>query len=390
MEFLRSIIDVLSSAIVLGKIELPFSWMKLALSAMLSIVFYLAYRVFFAIEKKLLGKSRIKHQTLNQVFRWSRIAFRILFLLSVLFLIGWLFGARMFEYLGKIFGVLAEPLISSGSTHISFLTILLTIPVFYLASWAGRMSRSFMNRSLLNRVKLDESRRFSITSLVRYGVMVIVVLVGLSILGIDLSALTVLFGVLGIGIGFGLQAMVANFFAGMVIILTRPVKEGDRILVDGMDATVVHIRLLSTIINTVTKDTIIIPNSLLVNNSVRNYSYDTRQIIIKNQVSVSYNSDLDTVITVLEGIGRDSPFAASAAKVEVRITDFGNSGIGTLLLTEIADADDKFKAQSWANFEIWRRFADSEIKIPFPQVDLHVIDQKEEFRVRRIEVEDNE
>ena len=377
MELFQSIVDVLSAPITIGTFDLPFSWIKLALAVVLSGVFFLVYRLVFALEKKLFGKTRLEEQTQKRIFRWSRLVLRIVYILGVLLLIGWLFGARMFEYLAKFFGVLGEPLLSSGSTQISFLTIILTIPIFYLASWAGRMSRSFMDKSLLNRMGLDASRRFSVASLIRYGVMVIVVLVGLSIVGIDLSALAVVFGVLGIGIGFGLQGMVGNFFAGVVIILTRPIKEGDRILVDEMDATVIHIRLLSTVINTVTQETIIIPNSLLVNNSVHNYSYDTRRILVRNGVSVSYRSDLDQVKKVLEEIGRDNPFSTPELKVEVRITEFGDSGIAALLLTEISDVNDKFEAQSWGNLEIWRRFKSEGIEIPYPQMDLHLIDSND-------------
>ena len=374
MEFLRSTVEFLSSGISLGALELPFSWLKLVGAALLLVLFFVAYRLLLFATRKILERTKATETVQKHVTRWLRIILRILFAVGFFSLIGWLFGARTFEYIGRFFGVLGEPLITSGSTNISFFTLFLTIPVFYLASWAGKMSRGVLDRSLLSRVGLDDSRKFSVSSLTRYGVMVIVVLVGLSVIGIDLSALAVMFGVLGLGVGFGLQSTVANFFAGLIIILTRPLKEGDRILVGGYDATVAHIRLLSTVINTVTEETIIIPNSSLVNNSVHNYSYDSRRIYLENTVSVSYRSDLDHVIEVLISVARDNPYARSDRPPEARVVSFDDSGISMKLLTFINDVSDKFRAHSWANLEIWRRFRDQAIEIPFPQVDLHIKD----------------
>lgn len=377
MDFLRSVVTSLSSPIVIGTLELPFSWLKLAGAIALLVLFFVAYRLLMMAMRKILKRTNARETVSKHVTRWVRIGLRILYVVGFFSLVGWLFAARTFEYLGRFFAVLGEPIVSAGSTQISFFTLILTIPVFYLASWAGRASRSFLSKSLLNRMRLDDSRAFSVASLTRYGVMVIVVLIGLSVIGIDLSAIAVLFGVLGIGVGFGLQSTISNFFAGLVIIITRPIKEGDRILVDSYDATVVHIRLLSTIINTVTEETIIVPNSTLVNNSVHNYSYDSRRIFLESTVSVSYKSDLEKAVEVLNGVGRDNPYISSEREPMVRVVSFDDSGISLKLLTWIRDVNDKYPAHTWANLEIWRRFRENGIVIPYPQVDLHLPDNLE-------------
>ena len=373
MDVLQPFLDFLGSSIVLGSLELPFSWLKLIAAILLLVLGFIVYKLLMLALRRVLRAIQVQERVEKSVLRWTRIVLRILYLGLIFILVGWLFGARMLEYIGSFLSVLGEPLIASGSTSISFLTLLLTIPVFYIASWAGRSSRSLLDRALLKRMGLDESRKFSIASLVRYSVMVVVVLIGLSFIGIDLSALAVLFGVLGIGVGFGLQSVVANFFSGLIIILTRPIKENDRIEVNQLDATVIQIRLLSTVINTVTNETIIIPNSHLVNNTVHNYSYDNRSIIITNDVSVSYDTDLDEARVILLGIANDNPFK-TRIEPEARVTAFEDSGIGMKLLTSIGDVSDKYQAQSWTNLEIWRRFKTQGIEIPFPQVDLHVKD----------------
>jgi potassium-dependent mechanosensitive channel len=381
VEILRTIWRYLSSPILIGNIEFPFDWLKLIASVLIVVGMFFLYRIVLVLLRKLLRATPLQEKTTTAILHWTRIVFRVFYAIGVFSIVGWVLGARMFEYLAKFFGILGEPLISSGSTNISFFTLLLTIPVFYVASWAGRMSRNILNQSLFQRMGLDESRKFSVMSLVKYGVMVVVVLVGLSILGIDLSALTVIFGVLGIGVGFGLQSVVGNFFAGLIIIITRPIKERDRILVDGFDATVTHIRLLSTIITTITEETIIIPNSLLVNNTVHNYSYDSRSIVMPSAIGVSYRSDLDKVTEVLESIGRDNPYVKAGTEPAVRLKEFGDSAIEMVLLITIRDVDDKYLAQSWNNMEFWRRFRENDIEIPYPQMDIHFIDQEDDVKL---------
>ncbi len=232
-----------------------------------------------------------------------------------------------------------------------------------------------MNSAIASRENLDESKRFTLSRLLSYLAMVLVFIFSLSILGIDLSVLTVLFGVLGIGLGFGLQNVVANFFAGIVILFTRPIKEGDRILVEGQEGTVVQVRLLSSIINTLMEESIIVPNSTLVNNTVRNYTYGDRTFVIPNTVQVSYESDLDTVLVVLDEVGRRNPFGITGKEPFVRVTSFDDSGITVSLYIYIKDVTDKGAAISWNNLEIWRAFKKNGIEIPFPQVDVHMKDQ---------------
>ena len=210
------------------------------------------------------------------------------------------------------------------------------------------------------------------SNLARYAVMAIVAVIGFSVIGINLSSLAVLLGFLGVGIGFGLQNSVANFFAGLIIILSRPIKEGDRILVNEYEGTVHQIRLISTVINTITDETIILPNSQIVDSYVYNYSYDDISIIICNPVQVSYSSDLDQVELVLREVAGKCPYAYPGRDPRIFFRSFDDSGITVSLCTKIRDAREKNFALSWTNLEIWRAFKAAGIEIPFPQRDVHV------------------
>jgi potassium-dependent mechanosensitive channel len=368
----EEIIGFITSPLKIGETVLTFSIVELLVTLVVPIVFSIIfYRILLLLIKRLLNQSQLNERLKENIYKWIRIILRIFIAVLFVVLLARLFGAEMFTYLGKVFSFLGKPFYESGSTKISVTTILLTIPVFYLATWLSKIVKRFLENTPVTS-NLDPSRRFSLLNLARYLVTALAIIVGLSIIGINVSSLAVLFGVLGVGLGFGLQGVVANFFAGLVIIVTRPIKEGDRIYINGMDGTVITIRLISSVINTLTNETIIIPNSQIVDNSVHNYSYNDKRIIIKNDVQVSYNSDLDKVIEVLTAIAERNPYKLPKSNITVRVVSFDDSGITMSLWTWIGDASEKYAALSWCNLEIWRVFKNNDIEIPFPQVDVHM------------------
>jgi small-conductance mechanosensitive channel len=244
--------------------------------------------------------------------------------------------------------------------------------VIYVAIWSSKLVKRVADQTLKYRVGMDPSRRFSIVSLLRYLTLVVVLIVGLSMVGINFASLAVIFGVLGIGLGFGLQEAVSNFFAGIVIILSRPVKEGDRVLVQGIEGTVIQIKLVSSVINTITNETIILPNAQIAYASVHNYSYDNPRIIIRNYCQVSYATDLDLAKEVMQSAAVECPFRDRRKDPVAWVWSFDDSGITMMLSTWIENAESKNEAYAWLNLEIWRAFKKGGIEIPFPQRDLHV------------------
>ncbi len=372
MEFLENIGEFFTSAIQISGEKFPFTWGDFLLQFLLPVVIYVVfYKLILLLFSRIIRKSSMKEKPKEKLFIWIRRIFRILFFILIGVLIGRLFGAKIMNYLRLFFQALSKPFFESGNTKISVITILLTIPIFYIASWASKGVRNLLDRTLTNRISIDEAKKFTIINLLRYGVLVVVLLIGLSIIGINVSSLAVIFGVLGIGLGFGLQNVVANFFAGIILVLTHPIKEGDRVLVLDSEGIVIKIRMLSTVINTIKNETIIVPNSQLTNDKVYNYSYDDRSVILENRVEVSYTADLDKALAVLIGVGERNPHRMKEKKPVVRVSSFESSGILLKLFTWIPDVSVKYEAHSWVNLEIWRGFKENEIEIPFPQVDLH-------------------
>jgi small-conductance mechanosensitive channel len=192
------------------------------------------------------------------------------------------------------------------------------------------------------------------------------------LIGVDLSSIAVILGVLGIGLGFGLQNLVANVFAGFVILFTKPVKEGDFITVGTNNGTVTKINTVSTIVTTKLNETIIVPNSVLISDVIFNNTYSDRTIIIKNSVMVSYDSDIDYIRSLLVSIANRSPYNVNNDEPEARISSFERTGIDMVLYSTAKEVYDRGAATAWINFEIWKEFKEKGIKIPVAFIDVNI------------------
>jgi small-conductance mechanosensitive channel len=373
MSFREILQELFLNHLSVGTLDLPFSIFDILIKVVFPfILVIILYKLLLFAVGKLLQVFKIKEKMSATISVWSRRVLRVSAILTLVAFIGSLLGTEIAYYMGRFINLMNEPFFETGKTKISLVTLFMLIPVIMAASWSGKYTRIVLNKSFINNLGIDDARKFSIGSMTRYAVMAIIFLFGLTIIGIDLSALGVLFGVLGIGLGFGLQGIVSNFFAGIILISTGPIKEQDRILVDGNEGTVVHVKMFSTIVSTLTHENLIIPNSLLLENTVHNYSFDDRRIIVINKIGVSYNSDLDHVIKVMENTVSNSPYLLKNPAPVARVESFDDSGITMKVLSWIDDISHKHEFIGWVNLELWRAFKKEGIEIPFPQMDLHI------------------
>ncbi len=373
MDYIEILHTIFLKPIKLGIVTLPFNLLELTLKFIVPVfLLFIIIRLINKGTKGIIDKTKLKDGVKEGITKWTRRILRLIFAVLVFIIAGKLFGAKMLEYLTIFYHTLNQPLFNLGGTKISIITLLLIIPVFYLSSWTGKAVGSLANQTMMEKLGFDEARQFSLLKLLRYTVMTLTFLIGLSIIGINLSSITVIFGVLGIGLGFGLQNSVANLFAGLLIILTRPVKEGDGILINDYEGIIDEIRAFSTVITTIMNETIIVPNSQFVSEVVYNYSYDDRSIIIRNDIGVSYKSDVDKVIQILKDVAENNPYRRSDKEPRVFLKEFGSSSINFAVLTWIRDVKEKYPSHHWTNLEIWRALKRAGIEIPFPQNDVYV------------------
>jgi len=256
--------------------------------------------------------------------------------------------------------------------HISLGFIITFFIVFYGAVLFSRAIQAVLLSEVLPRYNAEKGVQLSITRLVHYGILTIGFLVMLKVLGFQMQQLTILGGALGVGIGFGLQAIVNNFVGGLILLFERPIKVGDTIQVGEELGEVKNLGLRATIIQTFDNSEIVVPNSDLVTGQVTNWTLAERKVRIKIPVGVAYGTDVAKVLEILLNCAEIHPMVLSTPTPAALFLAFGASSLDFELRVWIPEYLDKMTATSELNQSIETEFALNNIEIPFQQTDLHI------------------
>jgi small-conductance mechanosensitive channel len=197
-------------------------------------------------------------------------------------------------------------------------------------------------------------------------------LLALAALGLTLTNITILGGAIGVGIGFGLQAIVNNFASGIILLFERPIRVGDMIQLVDLPCTVKKIGLRSTVVASRDDADIVIPNSDLITNQVTNWTLSERRMRLRIPVGVAYGSDVPLVMRILKEIAEGNLSVLSNPASSVLFLGFGDSSLNFELRVWIKDFLDRFRIQSELIQAIDSRFRSEGVEIPFPQRDLHL------------------
>jgi small-conductance mechanosensitive channel len=272
-------------------------------------------------------------------------------------------------FIDKVLSFPLFPVKNTDITVASFLTLLLLMVGFIALSRV--LSRVLLTK-VLNRTKLDQGLRYATARITQYLIMVIGSIVAFQTIGIDLSGLLVVFGFLSVGIGFGLQNITSNFISGLIILLERPIKIGDRVTVGETEGDVSEINIRSTTVRSLNNISIIVPNSEFISSTVVNWSHGDLKVRLDIEVGVSYSSDLDTVLKSLNEVADESSEVLKKPKPEVLFMEFGDSSWNLRLRVWIHDPKRHQQVRSDIHCAIVRKFRQNDIEIPFPQRDLHI------------------
>jgi small-conductance mechanosensitive channel len=268
---------------------------------------------------------------------------------------------------------LSIPLVTLGKTTITLWSVAYVLALLLLLIWGSGLLRRLMIRTLQRTKRVDAAVSEAIGSITRYAVVTIGLLMLVQTAGIDLTTLNVLAGAVGVGVGFGLQNIASNFISGIILLVGRPIKIGDRIEVAGVDGDVVEIGARATTVVTNDNIAIIVPNSLFVSETVVNWSLSDRRVRFKIPVSVAYGSDLRKVEQVLLAVAAADKDVLKEPPPGVRFMEFGDSGLH-LELRVWSDSliNKKGVLKSQLNFAIYDAFAAAGIEVPFPQRVVHL------------------
>ncbi|MEJ2015281.1 MAG: mechanosensitive ion channel [Limibacillus sp.] len=264
--------------------------------------------------------------------------------------------------------------IKIGEFTFAPLSILYAFVVFVVGLIAVRFIKRMLNQRILSRTRLDVGARHSISAATGYVGFAVAAMLAVATLGIDLSNLAIIAGALSVGIGFGLQNVVNNFVSGLLLLIERPIKVGDWIVVSGYEGTVKRISVRSTEIETFDRSEVIVPNSELVSSPVTNWTHKTRICRVIVPVGVAYGSDTELVRDILMKVAKDHEDVLSYPAPFVIFKAFGDSSLNFELRVYARDTDYYLTLINDLHFAIDKAFREQKVEIPFPQRDLHLRD----------------
>jgi small-conductance mechanosensitive channel len=336
--------------------------------------------VDFTIDATLTNSSIVRYRLVNQfgaeletllkrVFRFTVYGLSFLQLFRI-----WGVYASTGQAAEELLGYRVNP----GSLTLSLGLIVAVVLVFYCSKSISWFIRAVLETEVFPRKNVDRGAGVAINKLVHYSLVLTAFLIGLNIIGVDLKTFAVLGGALGIGIGFGLQNIVNNFISGLILLFERPVKVGDIVMVGNEQGRVQRIGLRSTVIDTVERAELIVPNSNLISQNVINWTRSNSVGRLKIQVGVAQGSDVDLVLAVLKEAGDTNPRVMVDPAPLALLVGFGESGLDFELHVLLADVGERLLAQSEIARQIAKRFDNLGIEIAFRQMDLHLRSTREE------------
>lgn len=243
--------------------------------------------------------------------------------------------------------------------------------VMMLTLWLS----SALEKKLIRSPGGDLSTRKMVANLLRIVMIVIGVLVALSSVGIDLTALSVLGGAIGVGVGLGLQKIAANYVSGFVILAERAMRIGDMIKVDTFEGRITDIRTRYTVIQALNGRESLVPNEMLITQRVENSTLADRRVLVSSPLQVAYGTDVPALIPQLVAAMAGVPRVLQNPGPAVQLDGFGADGLNLILYFWIGDPENgQGSVRSEVNLRVLRALADAGVDIPFPQrVVRHVV-----------------
>ncbi len=244
--------------------------------------------------------------------------------------------------------------------------------LFLLITISRLLQRLLIGR-LFNRLNIPDSQKFALGRFSTYLIFAGGLFVGIQSLGVNLNSLLVFGGAIGVGVGLGLQNVVSNFVAGLILLIEQPIRIGDRIEIKDTTGDVIKIAARSTWVRTNDNVVIIVPNSDFIENAVTNWTANDPNVRIGLALGVGYDSNPEQVRELLLRAAGEHPDVLREPKPDVIFTNYGDNSINfSLRVWTASRAHAPLVLKSDLYFSVFRLFREHGIELPFPQRDLHI------------------
>jgi len=262
-----------------------------------------------------------------------------------------------------------------GAVHVSLSDLLAFGLVVWLTFLISQAIRALLEEDVFARVNLGRGIAIAVSSLAHYAILLIGFFLGLGALGIDLTRITIVAGALGVGVGFGLQNVVNNFVSGLVLLFERPIQVGDTVQLGALTGEVKRIGIRSSTVRTWEGAEVIVPNASLVSDQVTNWTLSDRMRRIDLDVGVAYGTDPQRVVALLAEVARANPGVLPDPVPVVLFMGFGDSALNFQLRAWTARFEEWLGTRSELGLAVVAALREAGIGIPFPQRDLHIVQE---------------
>ncbi len=349
-------------AILLLRISLEFSQLYIEDGWVIKVAFAIAILLLFNSFISLL----ITNPLVATVFRWIGMPIIIFYGIGIL---------------DDIINVLESMSIDLGNIHISAYGLARTLIFGSLLFWLGRVSNATAQTIIRKQKSLDFRTREIVAKVFEIALFFTVILLILQLMGINLTALAVFGGAVGVGLGFGLQAIASNFISGIIIIFDRSISVGDYIeLEDGRTGVVTELNMRSTTLETFDGKDIVVPNEKFISSSFTNWTHKNTKQRYRVDFSVAYKTDVRSMVELIKDAVAAHPQVLSGDQVpfeerpDCEIDSFGDSGINMFVEFWMEGIDDgRNRVGGDLLLIILETLQDNGIEIPFPQRDIRVV-----------------
>jgi small-conductance mechanosensitive channel len=272
-----------------------------------------------------------------------------------------------------LIGALDSVGLSVGEQRLTLWTVLqgifAVVLTLVVALWLARVAEA----RVMAAESLHGNMRVALARFLRVVLVLLAVLITLPMVGIDLTALSVVGGALGVGVGLGLQRVAANYVSGFIILLDRSIRIGDMITTGGQQGVVTRMTTRYTVLRAIDGTEAIVPNETLISAPVLNHSFTDRNLRQSLGVQISYASDVDVAMACLTAVAARHPRVLKEPGPMALLRAFGESGIDLELGFWLDDSEKGIvDVISELNLAIWREFRDHDIEIPFPQREIRL------------------
>lgn len=263
------------------------------------------------------------------------------------------------------------PLFRLGDTTVTLATLITAALIVLLTLLLSRLIRRSLHR-VADRRSMEQAGTVAVTArLIHYAVMFVGLGIALNTAGIDLTALFAAGAVFAVAIGFAMQNITSNFVSGVILLFERSIKPNDIVEVEGRIVRIKELGIRSTIARSLNEEDLIIPNSILVQSTVRNYTLRDPLYRLDAPVGVVYASDMAKVKATLERVAREMPWRSLEVEPVVLLTGFGSSSVDFQVSVWMTNPWQLRKLRSELNEAIWWALKNEGVTIAFPQLDVH-------------------